>query len=76
MSALKRIVLLEPNGDLLFEGVSVLDATPKKGAETEAEVDAEPCPPTLRSVAPPPPPSDSGFFAAAVAFAKDDERAA
>jgi len=48
----RRIVLFESSGEIVFEGVSVLDE------ETQHEdADAASCPPTQR-----PPPSDSGFF--------------
>ena len=47
---MKRIVLLESSGEVMFEGVSVL------GEPAEEEVDA--CPPTQRS------PQQSGFFPA------------
>ena len=49
----RRIVLFEESGEIVFEGVSVLD---EKAEEHEHE-NADSCPPTQRS-----PQSDSGFF--------------
>ena len=50
---MKRIVLLESSGEVLFEGVSVL------AKANPAPEDADACPPTQRS------PQESGFFAKA-----------
>jgi hypothetical protein len=53
-SDLRRIVLLESSGEVLFEGISVLAK-----AKPAEEDDADACPPTQRS------PQQSGFFSAA-----------
>ncbi|HEY8074606.1 MAG TPA: hypothetical protein VIF62_10855 [Labilithrix sp.] len=52
----RRIVLFEQTGEIVFEGVSVLDEKPMEQAEREDD-DADACPPTQRS------PQSSGFFA-------------
>jgi len=59
-SAPKRIVLVEATGEVVFEGVSVLESAPPPPPHEQEAEDAEPCPPTKRS----PTPSESGFFAA------------
>ena len=48
----RRIVLFEQSGEIVFEGVSVLDEKP----EPRVADDADACPPTQRS------PQSSGFF--------------
>lgn len=58
----KRIVLVDPSGDILFSGESVAAQPPSPPAAFDDVIDAlddEPCPETLRS-----PIDDSGVFPA------------
>lgn len=56
----KRIVLVDPSGDILFSGESVATQPPPAAFDdVRDELDDEPCPETLRS-----PIDDSGVFPA------------